>query len=432
MERPRLLLLMTATTYRASAFLQAAARLGVPVTVGSDRRQVLESENPLGHLTLDFDDPASGSRAIAAFAARQPIRAILAADDDGVILAAIACEALGLAHNSVEAVRATRDKHRTRQLLRSAGLNAPAFIRVSTSEDPVQVVNEVEAQVGFPCVIKPLALSASRGVIRINDPFEFAGAFERVGRIERPAPEVLIEGYIPGAEVALEGLLTRGELRVLSLFDKPDPLEGPFFEETIYVTPSRLPAAVQKDIAGATASAVASLGLREGPIHAELRLNERGPWVLEIAPRSIGGLCSRTLRFVPSASLEELILRHALGREVDSYERDSRAAGVMMIPIPKGGVLREVRGRAEALAVKNIEDVTVTIPIGQEVVPLPEGSRYLGFIFARSETPEQVEGALREAHARLDFVITPREVAEQTSGDPNQPALVRSRGPGCA
>jgi biotin carboxylase len=275
----------------------------------------------------------------------------------------------------------------------------------------------VAGRVGFPCVVKPLFLSASRGVIRANDPDEFVAAFGRLAAIlRRPevaaqggllARQVLVESYIPGVEVALEGLLSRGKLRVLAIFDKPDPMEGPFFEETIYVTPSRLPDSVQQSVVACTAQAVAALGLEHGPIHAELRVNDQGPWILEIAPRSIGGLCSRALRFGEGISLEELILRHAMGLEVDSISRERQAAGVMMIPIPQAGVLREVRGQPEAQRVQAIEEIRLTIPVGTEVVPLPEGARYLGFIFARAETPDRVEAALRDAHRRLEFIITP-------------------------
>jgi biotin carboxylase len=253
-------------------------------------------------------------------------------------------------------------------------------------------------------------------VIRADDPSQFIAAFRRIETILRTpdvaamgdeARQILIEEFVPGIEVALEGLLIKGELQVLALFDKPDPLDGPFFEETIYVTPSRLPATVQGAIADCTSRAAQALGLREGPVHAELRVNENGPWIVEVAARSIGGLCSRTLRFGTGMSLEELIIRHALGMEIMSLQRERKPAGVMMIPIPRAGILQEVRGREEAEAVPGIEGIRITIPMGQEVVPLPEGTKYLGFIFARGETPERVEAALREAHRRLTFIITP-------------------------
>ncbi len=409
----RLLLLMTTTTYRASAFLEAARRLAVPVVVGSDRDQVLAGANPGGHLTLDFLTPEEASRSIVEFATRYPIRAVIAADDDGVILAAMAAAALKLPHNSVDAVAAARSKRRMREVLAAAGAHSPRYAVFSIDDDP----RDAAGRVSFPCVIKPLFLSASRGVIRANDPDEFVAAFDRLAAIlRRPevaaqggplARQVLVETYIPGVEVAVEGLLTKGELRVLALFDKPDPLEGPFFEETIYVTPSRLPDSVRQSIVACTAQAVAALGLEHGPIHAELRVNDQGPWILEVAPRSIGGLCSRALRFGEGISLEELILRHAMGLEVDSIIRERQAAGVMMIPIPQAGILKEVRGQPEAQRVEGIEEIRLTIPVGTEVIPLPEGSRYLGFIFARDETPERVEAALREAHRRLEFTISP-------------------------
>lgn len=405
---------MTTTTYRAGAFLEAARRLDVPVVVGSDREQALAAANPGGHLTLNFLAPEEASGAIVDFAKQYPIRAVVAADDDGAILAASAAAALGLRHNPVSAVTAARNKHRMREVLAAAGVPSPRSVLVSIDAD----AEEAARRLSFPCVVKPLFLSASRGVIRADDPVQFIAAFQRVVAVlRRPevaaeggplAHQVLVETFIPGSEVALEGLLSEGRLRVLALFDKPDPLEGPFFEETIYVTPSRHSIPVQQSIIARTQEAVTTLGLQHGPVHAELRVNDQGPWILEIAPRSIGGLCSRALRFGEDTSLEELILRDAMGLEVASLERETRAAGVMMIPIPQAGILREVRGQDEARGVPGIEEIRITIPVGQEVVPLPEGTRYLGFIFARGRTPDRVETALREAHRRLIFTMTPR------------------------
>ncbi|MGH8056134.1 MAG: ATP-grasp domain-containing protein, partial [Candidatus Entotheonellia bacterium] len=350
-----------------------------------------------------------------------PISAIIAADDEGVIPAAMASAALGLPHNPVEAVAAARNKYRMRQILAEAGLPSPRFNRISIDADPLEVASDLS----FPCVVKPLALSASRGVIRADDSVQFVAAFHRImailrrrevaiagGRLTR---ELLVESFIPGIEVALEGLLSNGRLQVLALFDKPDPLDGPFFEETIYVTPSRLPLSVQDAVTTCTAKVVTALGLREGPVHAELRINEQGPWMLEIAPRSIGGLCSRTLRFGAGIALEELILRHALGLDVEGCARERQAAGVMMIPIPRAGILREVSGQEEARRIPGVEDIRLTIPPGQELIPLPEGSKYLGFIFARDESPDAVEVALREAHRRLTCTIAP---LQEASGEP--------------
>lgn len=413
---------MTTTTYRAGAFLEAARRLEVPVVVGTDERQVLAAANPGGNLTLAFMDPEKATRTILEFARESPIRAVVAADDDGVILSAMASRALGLSSNSVEAAWAARDKFRMREVLRGAGLPSPPLYRVFVEEGPEAAARRMV----YPCVLKPLFLAGSRGVIRANDPTQFVAAFHRIAAmLRRPevvaqggvlAGQIMVEGFIPGVEVALEGLLMQGRLKVLALFDKPDPLDGPFFEESIYVTPSRLPAATQERIAACTAQALKAIGLYEGPVHAELRLNEQGPWIIEIAPRSIGGLCSRTLRFGDGISLEELILRHAVGLEVDSFEREEPAAGVMMIPIPQAGILREVRGKADAETVPGIEEIRLTIPVGQELIPLPEGARYLGFIFARGETPNDVEASLREAHRRLTFIIAhPDEMPEKGS-----------------
>ncbi len=274
------------------------------------------------------------------------------------------------------------------------------------------------ARAPYPCVVKPLVLSGSRGVIRANDPDQLRSALARVSALLR-SPDVaqrrdpdlgrlLIEEFIPGPEVALEGLLVRGHLHVLALFDKPDPLDGPYFEESLYVTPSRHPAPLQDAIAREVSRGCAALGLREGPVHAELRLSPDGPRILEVAARSIGGLCGRALRFGVGVTLEELILRHALGMTGEPPAREKRAAGVLMLPIHRRGVLEEVRGVEEAKRIPLIEDVAITAHLREELVPLPEGASYLGFAFARGETPAEVEVALRAAGAHIEAVVTPR------------------------
>ena len=406
----RLLLLLPTTTYRTEAFVEAATKLGVELICASERRSTFEALAPDSLVTLDFGDPDASAETIARLAARRPIDAVVPVDDLTTVVAAAIGQRLGLKANSLPAVAMARDKHAMRRCLAAADVPVPRFRLVRLADDPAALGADVE----YPCVLKPLALSASRGVIRANDTREFVAAFHRIAAIlesvEAPLPDearraLLVEEFIPGREVALEGLLIGGTLHGLALFDKPDPLDGPFFEETIYVTPSRLAQAVQAEIAAATRDACSALGLTEGPIHAELRLNERGPFVLEIAARSIGGLCSRTLTFGTGLSLEELILCHALGRPLESLERERRAAGVMMIPIPRAGRLASVRGADEAAAVDGVEDVAITMHPGQEVVPLPEGWQYLGFIFARAETPDAVEHALRRAHALLRFDI---------------------------
>jgi biotin carboxylase len=362
-------------------------------------------------LALSFTDIANSLVVIEQYAGRFPLDSIIAVDDAGTRLAAHASRRLELPHNPVAAVEATRDKSLLRSTIARSGLPSPPYRVIHRSED----IAAVAASLDYPVVLKPLSLSASRGVIRANDAGEFVDAFRRVEAIlndpavaadcEGFADRILVEGYVPGYEVSLEGLLRNGRLDVLAIFDKPDPLEGPFFEETIYVTPSRhSPGDIARVIA-VTERALASLGLQDGPVHAELRVNDRGAFPIDIAARSIGGLCSRTLSFGAGMSLEELLLRHAVRLPVESYDRESRAAGVMMIPTPRSGALRSIHGVAEAERIAGIESVTISIPIGQRVTTLPEGDEYLGFIFARGAGPASVEAALREAHRLLEFEI---------------------------
>jgi biotin carboxylase len=416
-NRRRVLLLMSPATYRAGAFLDAARNLNLEVVVGIDLPETLTEywHVPLG---VDFAHPEASVQTIVEFALEHPLAAILSVDDSATELAARASAVLGLPCNSPQAAEAARDKLLMRTLMSAGGAPCPVFRPFSLGDDPAWVAGRVT----YPCVLKPLKLSGSRGVIRANDADEFIAAFHRLKRMlvaEGNSPyetSFLVEDFIPGFEVALEGIFTHGQLKVLALFDKPDPLDGPYFEETIYVTPSRLPTRVQAEIADCVSAAASSLELREGPVHAELRVNEQGPWMLEIAGRSIGGLCSTILEFSSGMCLEELILRHAIGEEITTVERDEHAAGVMMIPIPAAGILKGVHGVEEAENVPLITGVEITAKVNYSLVPLPEGASYLGFIFARGDTPSEVEEAIRRAHKLLHFDIR-REIPVLSRGN---------------
>ncbi|MGH9227816.1 MAG: ATP-grasp domain-containing protein [Acidimicrobiales bacterium] len=397
---PRILLLLPTATYRAADFVTAAARLGVDVVVGSEHRQALAG--PMGDRAVVV--PLAGSDAaldaIAALHDRTPLDAVLAVDDLGVVVAAAAAQRLGLRHNPPNAVAATRDKAAMRERLAAASLPQPAYRIVAHGADIASAATEV----GYPCVVKPVSRSASQGVIRVDDAIQAAAAGIRIRAIVGDGPEpLLVERFVPGAEVAVEGLLLGGRLEVLAVFDKPDPMDGPFFEETIYVAPSRQPASVLADLEATVARAAAALGLREGPVHAELRIGTAGAlMILELAARSIGGLCARALRFGAGVSLEEVIIRHALGLGLDGLARETQASGVMMLPIRSAGVLDRVSGQERALAIDGVVGVEISIASGRPVVPLPEGDRYLGFVFARGPTAQDVEDALRRAEACLE------------------------------
>lgn len=404
--RPRVILLMGPSTYRSAAFMAAAERLGLEVVRGLDLPPHLQDYWQVD-LPLDFADPEAAAARLAAYVAEQPTQAILAVDDSATLVAAGASALAGLPHNDPASALAARDKAVMRRAMAAAGIAIPEFRTFPLSIDPQNVADEF----AYPVVVKPTRLNGSRGVIRANDPDELAAAVRRVQAMLAgagyPANDeaIIVERYLPGVEVALEGLLTGGELHVLALFDKPDPLVGPYFEETIYVTPSRLPAATQAAIAATTARMAAALGLREGPVHAELRINDEGIWPIELAGRSIGGLCSTILEFGAGMSLEELILRQAVGMELPSVERSGGAVGVMMIPIPKKGVLRCVDGQEAARATPGVTGLEITARLNYPILPLPDGDAYLGFIFARGERPGEVEAALRTAHDKLQIRI---------------------------
>jgi biotin carboxylase len=425
---PRLLLLATTTGYQTRAFGEAAERLGVELVFATDRCHMLEDPWQDGAIPIRFHDESASVDAILDAARSRPIDGVLVVGDRPTVIAARVAEALGLPGHPTIAAATARNKRLTRERLRAARLPSPWFHTAPTDADPKAIARSTS----FPCVVKPIALSGSRGVMRADDPQTFVLAFRRLCnllqspqiRAERdPAHDtVLVEEFIPGREFALEGLLDHGELHWLTLFDKPDPLDGPFFEETIYVTPSSEPAAVHEAIADAVARAADAIGLRHGPVHAECRVNDCGVFVLEVAARPIGGLCARALRFAEVGagallSLEDLLLRHALGESPDGWQREAEASGVMMIPIPARGIFRGVSGADEARRVAGVYDLQITAKPDQLLVPLPEGASYLGFIFARGATPVVVEQALRAAHRRLQFAVDPElQVVESRHG----------------
>jgi hypothetical protein len=392
----RLLLFASTTGYQIREFASAGARLGIDVALATDR--CLRMDDPWGDgaLPVKFDH-----RMGSTIEALRDLHfdGVAAVGDGPAEAAAVAAEMFGLPFHPPATARACRDKFLARQLYEAAGMRTPWYFRAALDGDPAALAERAQ----YPCVLKPLGLSASRGVIRANDRDEFEAAFRRIAKIGEK--HLQVEGYIPGREFAVEGLVTGGRFQALAIFDKPDPLEGPFFEETIYVTPSREPAEVQAVLIETTAQAVRALGFRHGPVHAELRHNAEGAWMLEMHARPIGGLCARSLRFADGITLEELILRHALSEDVSGVALAGGASGVMMIPIPRGGIYESVDGVDCARSVAGIEDVIITATEGQRLIPLPEGATYLGFLFARAESPAAVEAALRHAHGELRFEI---------------------------
>ena len=414
----RVLLVAATTGYQLRSYDAAARQAGVELILATDRCHVLDDPWRDGAVPVRFHGDAAEAEAVRAvreLAARRPLDGVLAVGDRPAVIAAAIAAALGLRGHPPAAVRSASNKLLTRRCFRAHGLPVPWFHELP-SGDP----SPAPPQPTFPCVVKPLSMAASQGVVRADTPAALAAAVERVRRLggrtdpsargDAPSP-VLVEGYIPGREVALEGVLAGGRLQVLAIFDKPDPLEGPFFEETIYVTPGGGDGAAPGSTADAVQRAVTALGLADGPIHAECRINPEGVFVLEVAARPIGGLCSRVLRFdgrtVRGASLEALLLRHALGEDLSGWRREARAAGVMMIPIPAAGRLGGIAGLDAARAVDGVEEIVITARRGQTIQPPPDGGSYLGFIFARAARAATVTAALRAAHGRLRIEVQP-------------------------
>jgi biotin carboxylase len=406
-NRKRLLLVAEPNSYRIAAFLRAAFEMGIDVLIASRGHYSLVSEVHDG-LNVDLSDQNSAFNSILHEAGKTPFNGVLGADDSTVELAAKVAQALDLPHNLPAAARLTRRKDLARIHLADAGCQIPPFWLIDL-DSPLETQAE---RIQYPCVLKPLALSASRGVIRVNSIGEFIAAAGRIETILADVPDLherrhlLAEKYISGNEVAFEGFLRRGELHTLVIFDKPDPLVGPYFEETIYVTPSRLEARLQTAVFGQVALACKAYGLSSGPVHAELRVTGDQAWILEVAARTIGGDCSRSLDSGDDFNLEKLVISLAMDEEYENIPPGD-ARGVMMMPIRERGILRRVEGLSEASRTEHVENIDIVIRPGNELIPLPEGNQYPGYIFARAESPEKVEAALRLAFEKLNFVVAP-------------------------
>ena len=408
-ERPAVLLVAPHLSYRIAPFVRAAEGLGARTLVASEGRHTLVAAAAAG-IHVDFGDPERAVGEMVAAAREAGVGAVIGTDDRSVELAARVAARLGLVHNPPGAARLSRRKDLARARLQAAGLPVPGHRRLVLDRPLVPQLGGLR----YPLVLKPLALSASRGVIRCDDDraLEVAGAriralLEQEGGLEPEArSHILAEAFIDGPEFALEGMLTGGSLRRLALFDKPDPLQGPFFEETYYISPSRLAPELQARALDTVERACAALGLREGPVHAEFRIRGGEVWLLDLASRTIGGQCARLLRLGTGHGLEELVIAHALGRAPTLRPLEG-GAGVLMIPIPGRGVLRRVEGIAAARRVRWIEEVQIDAREGYELVPLPEAASYLGFIFARAPGAAEAEAALREAWGRLRVITAP-------------------------
>jgi biotin carboxylase len=413
--KERVLLLSATTGYQLRSFDEAARRLGLELVFATDRCHQLDDPWRDRAIAVRFHQEDASLERIVAAANRAPVHAVLAVGDRPTILASRVAERLGLPGHPTHAAAASGNKRETRARFKRAGLNVPWHFELSLGASPRDAA--LDPRLAFPCVLKPLGLSGSRGVIRADSVEEFVAAFERIQKLLRRLDvraartgledALLVEGFIPGREFAIEGVVTDGTFHAFAIFDKPEPLDGPFFEETIYVTPSSLSGLSQLTLLRTVEAGATALGLWHGPVHAECRINDEGIVMLEIAARPIGGLCSKALRFTGGVPLEQVLLHHALGEDVSGFCRETAASAVMMIPIPKRGILKRVAGEDDARRVAGVEEIRITAKQDQLLEPLPEAGSYLGFIFARGATPGEAEAAVRRAHEALRFEIDP-------------------------
>ena len=411
MENSAVILIIPSASYRTGPFMNAIKKLDLKVLVISDKSQVFSGKYPDNLIIINFNHWKDKSVEISKWAKNNGLKAVIGVDEESIVLAANLSNFLNVDHNSIESVLLTKNKYLMRTELIKTGLCSPWFKIFSIYESSNKIINEIS----FPCVIKPTFLSGSRGVMRVNTKKELSEGIKTLNELlsldelrkrgGKQSDYIMIEEYIPGKEVAIEGIVSEGKLTMLAIFDKPELLEGPTFEETIIVTPSVLTKKIQYSLLETLQVVVKALGIVKGPVHAEARINRNGNYILECASRSIGGLCSKVLEFQGGISLEELILRSYLGRNIEKSKLIGNARGVMMMPTEKKGILKEIGGVKDALVVKGVTDLQITVKPGEKLQPLPKGDRYLGFIFAGGNNQEFVINALKNAWSKIEIVL---------------------------
>jgi len=409
------LLVAPSGSYRIAAYTRAAHELGMPILVVSNSAHSLVSQVASG-ITVDFSRPEQAYAEIVAAIGDLQVACVLATDDSCVALCSRIAAFLGLRQNSTDAALLTQRKDLARDALSAAGCNTPAYQRIEiASASPAGLT------VDYPLVLKPLGLSASRGVIRANNDAEYMTAVARIDAILEATgqqgilrEQILLESYIDGAEYAIEGFMVDGQFRLLTIFDKPEPLTGPYFEETYYLTPSLLETRQKSALIEEVARCCAAYGLAQGPVHAEARLSTSGPVLLELAARTIGGQCGQLIEFSLQCKLEELVIQGMCGL-TPATAAVAESAGVLMIPITDSGILKRVEGLTAALQTEHVRDIEIHINPGYELIPLPEGASYLGFIFAQAPDYQQTYTALKSAYSKLRFVTQPRWNLQQLS-----------------
>lgn len=404
-----ILLLVPTETYRAEAFITGAAALGVSLTIASERRQAMAASMGRRTLVVSMQNPEVGLKQIEQAADNMQFDAIISVDDGGLATAALASKKLGLKYISTNSAQMSNNKIAMRKRLEQTEISKPWFL-VHKPTNKISITTG--AIPSFPIIVKPASLSGSIGVMRIDAPEDVESALALCESIQMDHgcggdTQTLIEQYISGVECAVEAMVFNDQLKILAIFDKPRPLEGPYFAETIYVAPSERDREIQNKLQSTLEEARKALEIKTGPIHAEFRItSDREVYLIELAARSIGGMCSNAIPLSGGRSLEELIIAEALGMEIPEFAIENQASGVFMMPVPAKGVLRSISGVEEAKSTRWITNVTLSMMINSEVSPIPYDARYVGFIFAKAPTSRAVVEALEEAFKKIEIEIS--------------------------
>ncbi len=382
----KLLLVIPENSYKSNDFVVAAEKLGIDFLIITDSEQV-SSKFSDTVIINKFDAELNKNN----LKKLKDVTHVLPVDHSALKFSGYLVDLLEVKGNKLESINLSMNKYESRKIFNS-------LLDIKVNNEIIKNIDDVNTFINKngTSVLKPIYGTASKSVLKINNVEKNKEQIEKLMQ-DCFDQDLVIEEYIDGKEYALEGTIINSELKKIVIFDKPVEYKHPYFEESIYITPSELSSEAEKRVVSIVDKACKKIGLEDGPVHVEFKINENQIFIIEINPRMIGGLCSRCLSFgLFKVSLEEIILHAFMNNELKNIELLNNYVGVLMIPTPKSGKFISIN-KEELENIPNISNVEITVPEGSDLLEPPYGDKYLGFAFSQGIDKKTVNESLLTA-----------------------------------
>ena len=382
----KLLLVIPENSYKSNDFVVAAEKLGIDFLIITDSEQV-SSKFSDTVIINKFDAELNKNN----LKKLKDVTHVLPVDHSALKFSGYLVDLLEVKGNKLESINLSMNKYESRKIFNS-------LLDIKVNNEIIKNIDDVNTFINKngTSVLKPIYGTASKSVLKINNVEKNKEQIEKLMQ-DCFDQDLVIEEYIDGKEYALEGTIINSELKKIVIFDKPVEYKHPYFEESIYITPSELSSEAEKRVVSIVDKACKKIGLEDGPVHVEFKINENQIFIIEINPRMIGGLCSRCLSFgLFKVSLEEIILHAFMNNELKNIELLNNYVGVLMIPTPKSGKFISIN-KEELEKIPNISNVEITVPEGSDLLEPPYGDKYLGFAFSQGIDKKTVNESLLTA-----------------------------------